>query len=224
MVTNHKKPLLIAHRGDSQGFPENSMSAFESAFLLGADGVELDIHEHGGELIVVHNYNFDRSGSYPKLHDVLERFASSGRLEIEIKTIGLSFLEPLQKLLAPYTKCDIELTTSVAGLFAYLRPAFPNVKLGSIFLDKEFEPWMLEENDFYITKVVDSMKLYDANIAHIPYSACTQNMVNAVHASGKYVHTNLAGQPSDKQREIYTHLSQLGVDQVTFDYMGLCDK
>ena len=200
------------------------MSAFESAFQHGADGVELDVHEHKGELVVVHNYNFDRSASYPKLHDVLERFAGSGRLEIEIKTIGLSFLKPLEKELTPYVEHDIELTTSVAGLIAYLRPAFRNLKLGSIFLDKEFEPWMFEENDFYVTKVIDSMKLYDADIAHIPYTACTQEMVDALHVDGRYVHTNLAGQTSDRQLEMYDHLSQLGVDQVTFDYMGLSDK
>ena len=222
----NNKPLLIAHRGDSQNFPENSMSAFESAFQHGADGVELDVHEHRGELIVVHNYNFDRSASYPKLHDVLERFAGSGRLEIEIKTIGLSFLKPLEKELTPYVEHDIELTTSVAGLIAYLRPAFRNLRLGSIFLDKEFEPWMfeVEENDFYITKVVNSMLLYDADIAHIPYDACTQEMVSTLHANKKRIHTNLAGQTPEKQQEMYSELSVLGVDQVTFDYMGLCNE
>jgi len=218
------QPLLIAHRGDSHNFPENSMEAFASAFEHGADGVELDIHEHKDDLIVVHNYNYDRSGVYPKLRDVLERFADKGRLEIEIKTIGLSILAPLQEELASYAGHDIELTTSVSGLFAYIRPAFPQTKLGSIFLDKEFEPWMYEENDFYITKVVDSMKLFDADIAHIPYDACTEGMVSALHANDKLVHTNLAGQSPEKQQEMYLRLSELGVDQVTFDHMGLCDK
>lgn len=48
--------LVIAHRGASAYEPENSLAAFRRAVDLGADGVELDVHETAdGRLVVVHD-------------------------------------------------------------------------------------------------------------------------------------------------------------------------
>ena len=38
-----KRPLVIAHRGASTDFPENSLDAFSGAFDQGADWIELDV-------------------------------------------------------------------------------------------------------------------------------------------------------------------------------------
>ncbi len=37
------KPLAIAHRGASAYAPENTLAAFNLAFEMGADGIELDV-------------------------------------------------------------------------------------------------------------------------------------------------------------------------------------
>ncbi len=34
---------VAAHRGNVEGFPENTMPAFESAYSLGVDMIELDL-------------------------------------------------------------------------------------------------------------------------------------------------------------------------------------
>lgn len=48
--------LVIAHRGASAVEYENSLAAFKRAVALGADGIELDIHETAdGELVVHHD-------------------------------------------------------------------------------------------------------------------------------------------------------------------------
>ena len=79
-------PLLIAHRGDTGHFPENTLEAFESAFELGAGGIECDIQcDKTGRLIVVHDYLYDKSKQYPLLETVLEKFSDRGRIEIELK-------------------------------------------------------------------------------------------------------------------------------------------
>ncbi|MEE8116123.1 MAG: glycerophosphodiester phosphodiesterase [Gemmatimonadales bacterium] len=53
-------PIVIAHRGASAYEPENSIAAFRRAVELGADGIELDVHETAdGELVVVHDPNLD---------------------------------------------------------------------------------------------------------------------------------------------------------------------
>jgi len=37
-------PRVVAHRGDSAHFPENTLPAFESACRMGVDVIETDVH------------------------------------------------------------------------------------------------------------------------------------------------------------------------------------
>lgn len=53
---------VAAHRGNSKYFPENTLSAFRSAYVLGADMIELDLHMTAdGEIIVMHDHTVDRT-------------------------------------------------------------------------------------------------------------------------------------------------------------------
>ena len=54
--------LVIAHRGASGQYPENSVLAIEKAIEQGADGIEIDIqyHQPSGEFIVFHDRNLLR--------------------------------------------------------------------------------------------------------------------------------------------------------------------
>ena len=57
-------PLIIAHRGASKQAPENTMSAFQRALELGADGIELDVHMSAdGYLVVIHDETADRTST-----------------------------------------------------------------------------------------------------------------------------------------------------------------
>lgn len=49
---------IIAHRGASGEFPENSLLAFKKAIKQGCDGIELDVqfHQPSGEFILLHDY------------------------------------------------------------------------------------------------------------------------------------------------------------------------
>jgi glycerophosphoryl diester phosphodiesterase len=49
------KPLNIAHRGGAALRPENTLSAFEYAKSLGADGAELDVQLSADGVVVVHH-------------------------------------------------------------------------------------------------------------------------------------------------------------------------
>ena len=56
-----KRPLILAHRGDSEHFPENTMAAFDGAMQAGADGIELDVRLcASGELVVFHDEHLQR--------------------------------------------------------------------------------------------------------------------------------------------------------------------
>lgn len=53
---------VAAHRGNVEGFPENTMPAFESAYALGVDMIELDLRmTRDGEIVVIHDPTVDRT-------------------------------------------------------------------------------------------------------------------------------------------------------------------
>ena len=52
---------IIAHRGFSSQYPENTMLAFRKAVEAGCDGIELDVHlSKDGEVVVIHDEFVDR--------------------------------------------------------------------------------------------------------------------------------------------------------------------
>ena len=56
------KPLNIAHRGASGHAPENTMAAFRLAIEMGADRIELDIHQTADDhLVVLHDFSLQRT-------------------------------------------------------------------------------------------------------------------------------------------------------------------
>ncbi|MDO6425612.1 glycerophosphodiester phosphodiesterase [Thalassotalea sp. 1_MG-2023] len=52
---------IIAHRGASGEYPENSLLAFEQAIVQGADAIELDVHFHAPSncFVVIHDHFVD---------------------------------------------------------------------------------------------------------------------------------------------------------------------
>jgi glycerophosphoryl diester phosphodiesterase len=80
------RPRVMAHRGASADYPENTMAAFGAAVELGAAYIELDVHRtRDGEVVVFHD-------------DDLSRIASDDRVireltmaEIETVDAGFNF-------------------------------------------------------------------------------------------------------------------------------------
>lgn len=59
---NPDRPMIVAHRGASGAAPENTMAAFERAFEIGVDFIELDVHEtKDGQIMVIHDATVDRT-------------------------------------------------------------------------------------------------------------------------------------------------------------------
>lgn len=55
---------VVAHRGFSGRYPENTMAAFRAAVETGADAVELDVHlSEDGEVVVMHDGRLERTTS-----------------------------------------------------------------------------------------------------------------------------------------------------------------
>jgi glycerophosphoryl diester phosphodiesterase len=96
-------PVVIAHRGASAAWPENTLTAFEAAVRAGADMVELDVRlTADGALVVMHDPDVARTTDgrglvceltlaevralhVPTLRDALDLLQGRAGAEIEIK-------------------------------------------------------------------------------------------------------------------------------------------
>lgn len=57
-------PLIIAHRGDSANFPENTIPAFESALAKNADIIEIDVFPtKDRQVVLLHDQDLERTTS-----------------------------------------------------------------------------------------------------------------------------------------------------------------
>ena len=96
-MSSNKRPLVIAHRGASADFPENSLDAFSGAFEQGADWIELDVRRTKDGVLVVHHDAHLSDGrlikdldshllpeEVPSLADAFEASESMG-VNVEIK-------------------------------------------------------------------------------------------------------------------------------------------
>lgn len=220
-----KTPLLIAHRGDRNNFPENTPQAFDSAFKKGAAGVEMDIQLYNGAVIVVHDYIFDKSKSYPRLSDILKIFGQTGRLEIEVKAFSTRIIPYLQEVINTNKPKDIEITTSILPLIPHLANAFPNTNIGAIFDKCFYESWVSEE--LLLRKTLSLMGLLHAqvaHIAHVPIEKLTPHLINTLHEKGLKVHYHIQKGPIEEQLNLHTSLKNLQVDQYTFDDINLLSE
>ena len=83
-----RRPFVIAHRGFSAQYPENTLVALRAALDLGVDYVEVDVQEtRDGKLAVFHDYRLGRICWVPgRVRDTT--FAEMRRLNPTIPSLG----------------------------------------------------------------------------------------------------------------------------------------
>ena len=99
--------MVIAHRGASAYEHENSLAAFRAAVRLGADGIELDIHDASDGTIVVHHdpslngrpirelsaaavsaHRLANGAPVPTLPEALANIGATCQVFVEVKTLA----------------------------------------------------------------------------------------------------------------------------------------
>jgi glycerophosphoryl diester phosphodiesterase len=80
---HHTSPEVIAHRGLTRRYRENTLLAFLDAVHAGADGIELDVHATADRVIVVH-------------HDPAVRSEAAGGAATQIAALTFDELRQLQ--------------------------------------------------------------------------------------------------------------------------------
>jgi glycerophosphoryl diester phosphodiesterase len=100
------RPLIIAHRGGSLEFTENTIPAFERALRLGADGIETDLRlTRDGVVVIYHDDRFGRvEGLAPaqrtkRISDMTYRELRASPLARVGEDDGRSFVPTLNDLL-----------------------------------------------------------------------------------------------------------------------------
>jgi len=219
--------LILAHRGAFGDGVENTLSAFERALKLGADGFELDLRRcRSGELVVHHDETLMRlagdprsisalslselrgislqgSERVPTLDEVLELAASAQVVNLELKVerfrpTGIE--EALQVTLSRHARLPRLLLSSFHPMALYrLQALCPAIERGLLYGQEQRLPLRRGWHRL----------LLRLSALHPEHSLLTKESVQAMQARGFRVHTWTVDQAA-RVRE----LADYGVDAV----------
>ena len=219
---------IIAHRGASGDYPENTLLAMEHAIMQGADAIEIDVFAVDDELIVIHDHHLARttngSGSIyqhslaqlqqldaglgqriPTLWQVLQLLAPTPLwLNIELKgdnTVGplLTLLQRAERELQ-FDVNRLLISSFNHHLLAALKQQQPALKLGALTASLPID---------YAT-FARQLQAYSVNC---DVSFINQAFVDDAKARGLKVYVYTVDQADDIAR-----MTQYGVDGIFSNY------
>jgi glycerophosphoryl diester phosphodiesterase len=217
--------LIFAHRGASAIKPENTLAAFKAACASNCDGVEFDIQQVDGRLLVFHDRYLERTSSGKGLL-IEHSFEQLRQLDVG-NGEKISTLDEVLAIVADQQVINIELKSiSIADLpllFHYLDNAKVMLKINNgQFLLSSFNHQLLQvinqqRPEFYLGALTASLPLNNAEFAQQlnAYSAniviqyVTQEFVNDAHNRGLKVYVYTV----DNLRDIKM-LQAMGVDGI----------
>lgn len=218
--------LIFAHRGASGYQAENTLAAMQAALDLGAQAIELDVHNVAGELMVFHDRRLDSKSSgkglihlsepqylagldikgepIPSLWQVLALVA--GRCTVNIELKGINTVQPLMAL---YPKALAELGFTPAQLLisSFNHPYLRAVKRQ---LPEAFIAPLLAGIPLDLAAVVTELAAYSL---HLDISFLSQALIDDAHQRGAKVYVYTV----DNKDDIHA-LAQMGVDGIFSNY------
>jgi glycerophosphoryl diester phosphodiesterase len=229
-------PMIHAHRGASRQAPENTLSAFEAAINLGADAIEFDLHWTIDRAIVVHHDCYlgrtnDGEGliagrtveelkkldagswfssdfvdeKIPTLAEVLDLGGGKCSFEMQLAAIPLQFISSVLRIVGEHGLGeDVEITSTFTHVLGRVRSLDPDIRTGVIL--PAGEKWMKE--DLWQLHSEQTMQLLDAQVAHLPLSRLTPQILQVLQGQGYLVHAADCDTPGDIERAF-----KAGVDQ-----------
>jgi glycerophosphoryl diester phosphodiesterase len=215
--------LIFAHRGASADAPENTLLAIEKALQQQADGIEIDVHQLGDELVVIHDHWVHRTTNgngqlkeyslealrkldagkgqhVPTLWEVMEIISGKCQLNIEIKGVtNLSLLSVLIKkaeLELGFNQDQFIVSSFNHHLLQSLHQMQPHIKLGAL----------TASNPIGYAKFAEQLHAYSVN-ADVAF--VDQNFVKDAKKRGLKVMVYTVDQPQELLK-----LRDWGVDAV----------
>lgn len=219
--------IIIGHRGNEGGAPENTLKSFEKAIELGVDMVELDVHlTKDGHLVVIHDRKLNRTtGSnglvsdktleevksldagegerIPTLEEVIELVDQRVPINIELKAIGSA--EKVCEVIKFYVTegwnySDFLVSSFEHNELHHFSEICPEVKIGVLMGDVPLG----------YAEYVERLGAYSANIA---LEAASPRFVEDAHKRGLKVFVWTVDEPED-----IALMKRLGVDGIITDY------
>ncbi|MBC7791828.1 MAG: glycerophosphodiester phosphodiesterase [Anaerolineae bacterium] len=220
------RPSIIAHRGASREYRENTLPAFERALELGAEGIELDVHATSDGVVVVHHdpavrlavgagagetraiaeltmreltsFSERDSERAPSLEEVLSLVGARADVYVELKGAGIehSVVEVIQESSARH-RCAIHSFDHVAVLRS--RKAAPNIFGGILLASRLADP-------------AGALRAAAARDYWIHWPWADAQLVDSIHSAGGRV---IAWTPPDEYS--FRMLAALGVDGICAD-------
>jgi glycerophosphoryl diester phosphodiesterase len=215
--------LIFAHRGASADAPENTLLAIEAALQQQADGIEIDVHQLGEQLVVIHDHWVHRTtnGSgqlkdysldslrkldagqgqhVPTLWEVMSLIAGKCQLNIEIKGVRdlallLQLIEKAQRELG-FDEQQFILSSFDHHLLQQLHHLAPNMRLGAL----------TASNPLHYAQFAQQLHAYSVN-ADVAF--LDHNFVNDAKKRGLKVMVYTVDQPQELLK-----LRDWGVDAV----------
>lgn len=214
-------PYIMAHRGASGYYPDNSLAAFEHAAELGADMVELDVRRtKDGKLVVFHDASIEINGRKKdiedlKLSEIRKANPDVCTLEEALECIAGTDMEVMIEFKVSGVEKAVVNCVQNAGIAD--RALYGSFKLSVINRVKSLLPgartvYIMQKEDV-LEDVLEDIEDYSFNIASLKYSLLTERIVRDLHLAGKQV----VGWTLNLVSEIRDAIS-MGIDGVTTDY------
>jgi glycerophosphoryl diester phosphodiesterase len=228
---------IIAHRGYSDKYPENTLTAFKAALDHGSDAIELDVHmTSDGQLVVHHDYYlgnpdngegliFEKDLAHikglkigdnetiPTLEEVFKLVGDKIQYELELKGFTNEFLQKVVDLVKRFDLAgNIEFTSPTVYNLTKLKQLEPSFKTGTFAAP--FPGWM--DKELGQTLLINGAKLGGINVLHCPLDMIDEQLVASAHDSDLLVHAADCNTEETLQKAF-----TLGVDQLSTNMLEL---
>jgi glycerophosphoryl diester phosphodiesterase len=163
-MKNHLK--IIAHRGFSARYPENSLLSFEEAIKHGCDAIELDVHlTKDAELVVHHDYKMGRTAKIKGTIDShflsdLQNEDCGSWLSLEFKKQKIPSLREVLKMVDKRVWINIELKHE--SLKSHSHYQIMTVRVLSLVYEMNYEEHVLITS--FDDKLLRTIRLIDPMI------------------------------------------------------------
>jgi glycerophosphoryl diester phosphodiesterase len=237
MSEQKNNPIIIAHRGFSAKYIENSFESYDEAIKAGADTVECDIRScKSGELVLMHDKTTDRTckvdgkistltldeikkiplrnnQEIPTLLEFLGKYRGKVKMMWDVKTPIAA--KELVSLIRKYKlHNDVFISSEITTLLIDILIRDPEIETAISFAPKKYLKYLFFKKLFILPA-----RLVGANRVTIHYKVVNQKMIERAHKNG----LKILVFPVDHEKDI-KRLANQDVDAIITDNTQLVKK
>lgn len=239
-----RKIKIVAHRGYSKRYPENTILAFEKAVEVGVDSIELDVHwTCDKKLVVHHDYYLGKTDNgsgpiYSRASKYIKSLDAGSWKSKRFRGEKIPFLPEVFENFRGKTKFEVELKGFSPD---FVEAIVLEVKKFDLFSDIEFTSWHIPLLSYLKRKVPKAkiglfvasspewmsrslaqeivygeLTAGDFSVAHLPFPILDSVFIKRLRKIGALVHAA----DCNKRSEIIKAIS-VGIDQISTENLEL---